>query len=127
MISHEDSWDKIGCFFTPPAEFENDFGEYKSVLEFYDGRPVKAAGDWQERRQEILGLWHGFMEAWPSIIAKPEIKYLAKEHTENFTRHKVCVEVAPGRMEPAYLLVPDGEAPFPAVLDVFYGPEGFEP
>ena len=32
MISHEDSWDRIGCFFTPPAEFENDFGKYRDWL-----------------------------------------------------------------------------------------------
>ncbi len=124
MISHEDSWDKIGCFFTPPAEFKNDFGEYRSVLEFYDGRPVKTAGDWQERRQEILGLWRSVMGTWPPIIAKPKVEYLAKEHTDNFTRHKVSVEIAPGRMQTAYLLIPEGEGSFPAVLEVFYGPEG---
>lgn len=124
MISHEESWNKIGCFFTPPAEFENDLGEYGSILEFYDGRPVKTAGEWQERRQEILELWHGAMGTWLSVIERPKLQYLVKEHTEGFTRHKVSIEIAPERMQTAYLLIPDGEGPFPAVLDVFYGPEG---
>ena len=124
MISREDIWSKIGCFFTPPTEFENDFGEYRSVLEFYDGRAVKSADDWQKRRQEILELWHGIMGTWPPLVDNPGMEYVEEEHTENFTRHKMNVEIAPGRMQTAYLLIPDGEGPFPAALDVFYGPEG---
>jgi len=123
MLTDEEIWSKIGCFFKPPAEFEGDFGEYRSVLEFYDGRPVESAADWQERRREILKLWHDIMGAWPPLVEKPEIEYLEKEHTENFTRQKVSVEIAPERKTSAYLLIPDGEGPFPSVLDVFYGPE----
>jgi len=124
MYTKDEIWGKIGRFFEPPAEFKNDLGKYREVLKFYDDRQVKTAADWQERRQEILRLWHELMGAWPSLVEKPEIEYIEKEHAENFTRHKVNVEIAPGRMQSAYLLVPDGEPPFPAVLDVFYTPEG---
>jgi hypothetical protein len=124
MLTDEEIWDRIGRFLTPPAEFEGDFGKYRSVLEFYDGRPVRTAGDWQDRRREILKLWHEAMGVWPPLIEKPEMEYLEKEHTENFTRQKIRIQVAPGRTEIAYLLIPDGEGLFPAVLDVFYGPEG---
>ncbi len=125
-LTVEEIWNKIGRFFTPPDEFKDDFGEYRSVLKFYkfyDGRPVKTTAEWQERRREILKLWHEAMGTWPPLIEKPKIEYLEKEHTENFTRHKVCIEVAPERTTVGYLLVPDGKGAFPAVLDVFYGPE----
>lgn len=124
MSSRQECWENIGCFFGVPVEYEDAFGEYRSVLEFYDGRPVRTVDDWQERRREMLVLWHGTMGKWPSVIDKPEIGFLENEHIENFTRHKVSVEIAPGRMQIAYLLIPDGNETFPAVLDVFYGPEG---
>ncbi len=124
MSAHREICPSIGRFFQPPDEFKNDLGKYRPVLEFYDGRPVNTAFDWQERRKEILERWHGIMGTWPPLLEKPEIEYTEKEHTENFTREKVLVEIAPGRKTIAYLLIPDGEGPFPAVLDVFYGPEG---
>jgi dienelactone hydrolase len=124
MPNREECWENIERFFDVPVEYEDDFGDYKSVLEFYDGRPVKTVDDWREHRQEILALWHDTMGEWPYVIEKPEIEYLENEHVENFTRHKVNVEIAPGRMQTAYLLIPDGDKTFPAVLDVFYGPEG---
>jgi len=124
MFSRQKCWENIGRFFDVPAEFGNDFGKYRSVLEFHDGRSVKTPEDWRDRRQEILDFWHGIMGKWPSVIDKPEIEYLENEHVENFTRYKVNVEIAPGRMQTAYLLIPDGNKIFPAILDVFYGPEG---
>ena len=122
-LSRKELWYRIGHFFTPPEQLKNDFDEYKSILRFYDGRPVRTPADWQERRKEILKLWHEVMGAWPHLIKTPKIEYLGKEHTENFTRHKVCIEIAPERTTVGYLLIPDGEGPFPAVLDVFYGTE----
>ena len=124
VLVGKECWEKIKGFFSVPNEFKNDFGGYKSVLEFYDGRPVRTPEDWQARRQEILSFWHGIMGECPSIIEKPAIEYIEYEHIENFTRHKVNIEISHGRMQTAYLLIPDGNEPFPAVLDVFYGPEG---
>ena len=124
MLIRKDIWSKIENFFTPPTEYEDDPGSYRSVLDFYDGNPVRTADDWAKRRQEILELWHGAMGKWPCLIEQPKIEYLEEEHTENFTRHKVSIEIAPGRMQTAYLLIPEGKGPFPAVLDMFYGPEG---
>jgi len=124
MLNHEEYWENIGRFFEAPVEYEDDIGKYEPVLEFYDGRPVRTPDDWKERRREILELWHSIMGAWPSIIDKPGIRFLESEHVENFTRHKVNIEIAPERVQTAYLLVPGCDEPFPAVLDVFYGAEG---
>ena len=122
-IVAEDLWDKVGPLFEPPEKFAGDLDDYRPVLEFYDGRPVETPADWQERRKEILGLWHQALGPWPPLLQRPGIEYLEKEHTENFTRHKVRIEVAPGLTTEAYLLVPDGDGPFPGALTVFYGPE----
>lgn len=122
-IVTEDLWEKIGPLFEPPEKFAGDLGDYRPVLKFYDGRPVKTPADWQERRKEILGLWHQALGPWPPLLERPGIEYLEKEHSESFTRHKVRIEVAPGLTTEAYLLVPDGDGPFPGALTVFYGPE----
>ena len=115
---------QIAPFFIPPPELAHDFGEYRSPLRFYDGTPVKTRTDWQRRRHEILKTWHGIMGAWPPLIKKPKIEYLAKELRENFTQHQVRVEIAPEQQTVnGYLLVPDGTRLFPAMLVVYYDAE----
>jgi hypothetical protein len=114
-------WKKIAPYFKPPADLANDLGNYRSPLKFNDGSAVKNAADWQKRRQEILKSWHDLMGAWPAVIEKPKIDYLAKEQRDNFTQHHIKLEVAPGKFtDDAYLLIPEGKGPFPAVVVVFY-------
>ena len=112
---------RLAPFFRPPAELAGDLGDYKSPLKFYDGTPVKTPADWVKRRQEILKKWHELMGPWPPLLEKPKIEYLNKERREGVTQHQVRIEVAPKRLtDDAYLLVPDGKGPFPAVVVVFY-------
>src|SRR6266550_1327462 len=117
------AWNRIGPFFKAPAEFDNDFGRFKTPLEFYDRRPVKRAADWAERREEILRYWHKVMGPWPALIKKPSIEYLTTTNRENFTQHRVRLEVEPGQTAEGYLLIPEGKGPFPAVLVPYYEPE----
>ena len=119
----EEMWKVIAPYFAPPEKYKDDLGKYPSPLKFYDGRPVKTPADWQERRKEILKFWNETMGQWPALIEKPKVETLASEHVEDFTRKKVRVEVGPGKTTDAWLLVPDGKGPFPAVLTVFYGPD----
>jgi hypothetical protein len=117
----EEAAKRLAPFFRPPPGFANDLGSYRSPLKFYDGRPVKDAAEWPKRRQEILQTWHEIMGPWPALIRKPRVEYLAKERRDGLTQHHVRLEIAPGReTDDAYLLVPDGRGPFPAVLVVFY-------
>ena len=112
---------QLRTHFHPPAEFAGDFGHFKSPLRFDDGRPVKTADDWRLRRAEILKTWHKLMGPWPPLVAKPTIEYLASESHENYTQQRIRVQVAPDRTsDDAYLLVPKGHGPFPAVIVVFY-------
>ena len=116
------AWEKIAPFFAPPAEFAGQFGKYKSPLVFDDGRAAKTPADWAARREEIRARWFQLMGPWPTLIAKPKLTFVEKEHRENFTQHTVTVETAPGQTARGYLLVPEGKGPFPAVFVPFYEP-----
>lgn len=115
------AWRALQPFLQPPAKYEGKLGDLRPVLKFDDGTPVQSPLDWPRRRNEIVQYWHRQMGAWPAAVERPQIKYLDREHVKNFTRHKVEVEMAPGRLVgPQYLLVPDGDGPFPAVLVTWY-------
>jgi hypothetical protein len=112
---------ELAPHFRPPAEFANDFGSYRSPLTFDDGTTVRTAEDWPKRRAEILKSWHAAMGPWPPVIERPKVELGAEERRDGFTQRKARIEVAPGvTADDAYLLVPDGAGPFPAVLVVFY-------
>ncbi len=119
----QNGWPQLAPFFQPPAGFAKDFGSYKSPLIFDDGTPVKTKLDWPRRRKEILTRWHKIMGAWPPLIARPKVEYLESKRRENFTQHRVRLEIAPGQTTEGYLLMPDGKGPFPAVLVPYYEPE----
>lgn len=111
-------------WFTPPPEYANDFGQYRSPLKFDDGTPVRTAADWRKRRTEILAFWNRILGPWPALIEKPAVEYLGSEERDNFTQHRVRLEIAPSnRASEGYLLVPEGKGPFPAVVVVYYEPE----
>src|SRR5262245_66478589 len=54
-------------------------------------------------------------------VAKPTVESLDEARDDGFTRRHVRIQIAPDRTtDDAYLLVPDGRGPFPAVVVVFY-------
>jgi len=116
-------WNAITSFFSPPTELANDFGSYKSPLVSNDGRRVTTSADWPQRRREILAKWTELMGAWPPLIEKPKIEYLNQEKRENFIQHRVRLEIAPQQIEEAYLLIPEGPGPFPAMVIPYYEPK----
>ena len=119
----DSAWTKIAPFFEPPAEFTNQLGGYVSPLKFYNGHPVKDAADWPSRRKEILYRWSELFGPWPPLIARPRIERIETTRRENFTLHRINVEVAPEQTLAGYLLVPEGPGPFPAVVVPYYEPE----
>jgi hypothetical protein len=82
-------WKEIAPFFSPPAEFANQFGDLRSPLLFEDGRKVTTPEQWRERRQEILAKWTKLLGEWPPLIEKPEVEILETTRRENITQHKV--------------------------------------
>jgi hypothetical protein len=117
----EETAKRLAPYFHPPAALADDLGKYRSPLRMNDGSVVKTAAEWPKRRAEILDYWHGVMGPWPELLTRPKLEYLEKERDDTITRHHIRLEVAPGKdTEDAYLLVPDGKGPFPAVVVVFY-------
>src|SRR5437667_319781 len=89
-----EQWKKIEPCFSPPPEHAGKPGDYRSPLLFDDGSPVKTPADWQRRRAEILNHWHKVMGPWPPLIERPKVETLESHRRENFTQHKVGVEIA---------------------------------
>ncbi|MBP7050457.1 MAG: prolyl oligopeptidase family serine peptidase [Phycisphaerae bacterium] len=110
--------------FAPPAEFANDLGSYRSPLLFDDATPVRTAADWSRRRWQILAAWWNLIGRWPPLIERPEVQYVERTRRDSFVQQRVVVEIAPNKQTVAgYLLVPEGDGPFPAVLVVYYDAE----
>ncbi len=117
------AWETIAPFFSPPPEFEDQLGDYRSPLLFADGRPVKTAEDWARRRAEILHQWTGLMGQWPPLITDPKVEILETTRRDNFQQLKIRFHWTPNELTTGYLLIPDGDGPRPAVVTVFYEPE----
>lgn len=118
-----ENWQRIARHFEVPEEYQNDFGDYRSPLKFYDGTPVKTPADWKRRRKEIRDRWMDLLGEWPPLITDPHVEELARERTGNITQIRVRFDWAPGDTTHGYLLIPDGEGKRPAVVTVYYEPE----
>ena len=119
----DSSWAKLAPFFSPPPEFSEKYGNYRSPLKFYNGQPVKSPDDWTKRREEILDKWNEMMGKWPPCIEHPRPEIIEKVKIENYTRYKIKFNWLPGQTTEAYLLVPEGRGKRPAVITVYYEPE----
>ena len=117
------AWNVIGTYMSPPDEFKNQYGDYRSPLLFYNGDSVKTEQDWERRRVEIRNKWTRMMGEWPSILDDQEFEILKEEKREDFTQYTVRFKWTPNEYTEGYLLVPEKEGKKPAVVTVFYQPE----
>lgn len=117
------TWVKIAPFFKPQEEFTDKYGEYRSPLKFYDGKPVKTPQDWKKRHEEILNRWQEMMGVWPPLIKNQEIEIIETSHRENFTQQYIRFNWTPNEKTEAYLLIPDGKGKKPAVITTYYEPK----
>ncbi len=118
-----DPWKIIGPHFAPPVMWQGQLGDYRSPLKFDDGREVRTADQWNERRQEIIRYWTSKLGKWPELITQPVVEVLETTRRENFQQLKVRFLWTPGETTTGYLLIPDGEGRHPAVVTVYYEPE----
>lgn len=118
-------WKKIAPYFSPPAEFTGNYGDYRSPLIFYDGHRVKTKRDWKERRKEIFARWQRLMGEWPPLFKEQRLRVLDSTHREDFMQYRVSLYWTPNERTEGYLLVPDGDRrqKRPAVITVYYEPE----
>jgi hypothetical protein len=119
----KDSARRLAPFYSPPPEYAEQLGSFRSPLQFADGQPVRDRAAWEKRRQELLTAWHGVMGPWPELLRAPQVEVLAESRRDNFKQRRVRVPIAPGQSGDGWLLLPDGAGPFPAVLVVYYEPE----
>jgi dienelactone hydrolase len=116
-------WKKIEPFFVSPDSYRGELGSYRSPLNFYDGRPVKTAKDWKERRKEILDRWNKMMGEWPPFLKDQKMKLIDTVKRDGFTQFRIRFKWMPNEETEGYLLVPDAKGKKPAVITVFYEPE----
>ncbi|HRI11371.1 MAG TPA: DUF1593 domain-containing protein [Verrucomicrobiota bacterium] len=110
-------------FLRPPKELAGDFGIYLSPVRFNDGSEVSSPAGWKRRRGEIAHQWNRIMGEWPRLLERPTLELIRSEPRENFTQHRVRVEVAREQFLEGWLLVPASPGPLPAVLVPFYEPD----
>ncbi len=113
----------LAPYLIPPAKFANERGNFHSPLQFDNGTRAQSATDWPGRRAEILQYWLKTTGPWPEILEGGKCAVVKEERRENFTQQRVKLETAPGQTSEGWMLIPDGDGPFPAVLVVFYEPE----
>jgi hypothetical protein len=117
------AWNNISNYFIPPKQFDNQMGDYRSPLRFYNGDSVLTKEDWQKRREEIRTRWMELMGPWPEVMKNQEFEILSTTQREDFTQHKVRFYWTPNEQTEGYLLIPDKKGSKPAVVTVFYEPE----
>lgn len=123
LKTKKESWEFIHHFFTPPKEYVDKFGTYKSPLEFYEGKKVKNHQDWIKRRAEIVNKWNGIMGVWPPFIKDQSLQVVDSIKKFGYMQYTVTFSWTPNARTKGYLLIPEGGEIKPAVISVFYEPE----
>ncbi len=116
-------WEKISPLFVPSNEHKGEYGSFRTPLKFYNGRQIRTASDWKERRKEILGKWNKMMGEWPPLLKDQAMTMIDSVRREGFTQYTVRFRWTPNEETQGYLLVPNARGMKPAVITVFYEPE----
>ena len=112
----------IANCFQPPEQYRNVYGDFRSPLRFADGNTVETPDDWKRRRREIKETWHSIMGPWPDLIDDPIVEVIGTSRRgTTITQYQLRIGIGIGKeLVDAFLLVPDGSGPFPAVLVPYY-------
>ncbi|MGL5272480.1 MAG: dienelactone hydrolase family protein [Phocaeicola sp.] len=74
---------------------------------------IKSFAKWRKEARKVL---LESIEPAPPVAANYNYEHLATEQREGYRAEKILFNVSQYSRVPAYLLIPDGEGPFPAVL-----------
>lgn len=113
----------LSPYFSPPAEYQFNFGSYRSPLICYNGDTVKTPEDWALRRKEIYDTWTNMLGKWPEIIHRNHLSYIDTIYYPAYIEYKVGFYWTPKEETTGYLLVPKAKGKKPAVITVYYEPE----
>lgn len=108
--------------FAVAEPYRDDFGDFRSPLQFHDGSLVTTAEQWPRRRKEILQTWHEILGPWPPLIEKPLMEVVQTTKREDqITQTQIRLGIGiRGEMVDSFLLIPPGKGPFPAVVVPYY-------
>jgi hypothetical protein len=98
---------KLSPFFSPPLEFKDKFGDYRSPLNFYNRQDVRTTSKWAKRREEILDRWNKIMSNWPPFIKDQKMKIVGTSKKESITIFRIWFYWLPGEKIEGYLLIPE--------------------
>lgn len=111
-------------YFVAPDSLKDDFGSFRSPLQFNDGRKVHNKEEWRLRRNEIKMDWEAYLGQWPAFDKEQQFKYLDSTVKENYTQYTVQFKWTPSEETIGYLLIPKNKKKSnAAVVTVFYEPE----
>jgi dienelactone hydrolase len=81
------------------------------------GRPIRTVAEWQARRARILADWQAILGRPPDRcpLAPREIE---SRDFGTYLRRKILLQVEPDEWMPAWLFVPKGKGPWPAVVEM---------
>src|SRR5690606_17578024 len=116
-------WAEISPYFQAPASYENQFGDYKSVLIDEEGNEIQSKSAWLKQREKIKAKWMNQMGQWPAFLEDQKLQFLDTTVREGYTEYVVAFDWLPNRETQGYLLVPHAKGKKAAVLTVFYEPE----
>ena len=117
-------WSRLQPFFEPPAEYAEQFGEYRSPLIDREGIRITRPEEWDTHREALRREWHQKLGEWPEVNKDPEVEVVSTEAlSHGVTLKTIRFEWAPGEETRAHLLRPQGKPPFPAVITLYYEPE----
>jgi len=88
-LDSKNTWEKIAPYFSPPHEYKNQYGNYRSSLKFYDGHIVKTKKDWIKRRKEILATWNKMMGEWPTLLTSQKMKMIDSVRRDGFMQYTI--------------------------------------
>lgn len=104
---------------TSRYEVENTLPSFTGMLKknltfpmAWENTTQKAFPQWREEARQTL---FSCMQT-PPPAANPQMEITATEQRDGYKAHKIAFTISGYARVPAYLLVPDGQGPFPAVL-----------
>lgn len=92
------------------------FEQMKQKLTYpmaYENSGIKKFGKWKKKAREIV---YQEMQNIPDAPKSYDMEVVEVEKRDGYEARKIMFNISEWSRVPAYLLVPDGEGPFPAVL-----------
>lgn len=122
-LGAEDVPELLRPFAGPPASFKVENTKYPSPLELENGTKVQDKEEWTERRKEIRDNWMQLMGPWPPLLSEGSLELGEVRVKDGYLEQRIHLDTAPNQKAAGWLLLPEGDGPFPSVLVVFYDPE----